>query len=101
MKREMKGVNTRQELAEVEAIMQYRLRQRLMEGGVTLQDPSSVYLCYDTHIGADTILEPHQVFGPGVRVGPGALKAFGHYEGAEIGEGAVWALMRVCALALC
>ena len=58
---EMKGVNTRQELAEVEALMQYRLRAGLMEGGITLQNPSGVYLCHDTQIGADTIIEPHQV----------------------------------------
>ena len=87
---EMKGVNNRQELAEVEALMQTRLRVQLMDEGVTLHDPASVYVCYDTRIGADTIVEPHQVFGPGVTVGTNVrLKAFGHYEGATIHEGAI------------
>ena len=87
---EVKGVNTRQELAEVEALMQARLRRQHMLAGVTLQDPSTVYFSYDTEIGQDTVLEPHQVFGPGVKIGSNVtIKASCHFEKAQVADHAV------------
>lgn len=86
---EVKGVNTQQELSQVEAMMQDRLRAAHMAGGVTMQDPGSVFLSHDTEIGPETILEAHQIIGPGVRIGRGTtVKGFCHLEGAEIGDGA-------------
>jgi len=86
---ELKGVNNRVELAQVEVVMQRRLREQHMLGGVTLIDPASVFLSYDTQIGADTVLEPNQVFGPGVSLGAGVtVKANCHFEGAQVGDGA-------------
>ncbi|MHA1523100.1 MAG: bifunctional UDP-N-acetylglucosamine diphosphorylase/glucosamine-1-phosphate N-acetyltransferase GlmU [Alphaproteobacteria bacterium] len=83
------GVDTRSGLAIAEAEMQNRLRARALAGGVTMADPLSVYLAADTELGADVVLEPHIVFGPGVRVGAGAcIRAFSHLEGATIGANA-------------
>ena len=83
---EILGINTRAQLADAEAVMQERLREAVMTEGVTLQDPASVYFAFDTMIGQDVEIEPHVVFGPGVRVGAGSvIRAFSHLEGVEIG----------------
>ena len=87
---EFLGVNSRAELAAVEAAMQDRLRRRAMAGGVTMVDPSSVWLSADTVLGRDVRIEPNAVFGPGVRIGDRVeIKAFCHIEGAEIGDDAI------------
>lgn len=83
------GVNTRAELAVAEAIMQSRLRERAMANGVSLIDPNSVWLSFDTQLARDVVVEPNVVFGANVRVGPRArIRAFSHLEGARIGAGA-------------
>lgn len=82
------GCDSKSDLAEAEGIFQARRRQALMEAGVTLVAPETVFLCHDTEIAADVIVEPHVVFGPGVKVAAGArLRAFSHLEGALVGEG--------------
>jgi bifunctional UDP-N-acetylglucosamine pyrophosphorylase/glucosamine-1-phosphate N-acetyltransferase len=83
---EMAGVNSRAELALVEAEWQRRRRLRAMADGVTLIAPGTVWFAHDTEIGRDTLVEPNVVFGPGVRIGEGArIRAFSHIEGATIG----------------
>ncbi|SFK71747.1 bifunctional UDP-N-acetylglucosamine diphosphorylase/glucosamine-1-phosphate N-acetyltransferase GlmU [Methylocapsa palsarum] len=84
---EVLGVNDRIQLAAAEAHLQDRLRAAAMKGGATLIDPASVTLSFDTELGQDVIVEPHVVFGPGVRVGNGVLiRSFSHIEGAVIGD---------------
>ena len=84
---EVIGVNSRTELAEVEAIFQDRMRVALMESGVSMQDPTTVYFAADTQIAPDCIIEPNVVFGPGVAIGTGSvIRAFSHIEGTVIGE---------------
>ncbi|MEF2553169.1 bifunctional UDP-N-acetylglucosamine diphosphorylase/glucosamine-1-phosphate N-acetyltransferase GlmU [Aurantimonas sp. A2-1-M11] len=86
---EVLGVNTREELAAVEALWQAARRRQVMLAGVTLQDPSSVFLSHDTVLEADVFVEPQVVFGPGVRVASGAtIHAFSHMEGCDVGPGA-------------
>ncbi|MCB1783763.1 MAG: bifunctional UDP-N-acetylglucosamine diphosphorylase/glucosamine-1-phosphate N-acetyltransferase GlmU [Alphaproteobacteria bacterium] len=85
---EVQGVNTRAQLGALEAAAQNRLRTHFMENGVVMQDSSSVYLHYDTKIGAGTIVEPHVVIGPSVEIGENVhIKAFCHFEGAKISNG--------------
>jgi bifunctional UDP-N-acetylglucosamine pyrophosphorylase/glucosamine-1-phosphate N-acetyltransferase len=85
---EVMGVNDRVQLAEAEALLQRRLRAAAMRAGVTLVEPSSVTLAYDTRLGRDVVIEPHVVFGPGVVVGDGTrIRSFCHLEGATIGQG--------------
>ncbi|MGC2413043.1 MAG: bifunctional UDP-N-acetylglucosamine diphosphorylase/glucosamine-1-phosphate N-acetyltransferase GlmU [Stellaceae bacterium] len=87
---ELLGVNTRAELAEAEARMQDRLRQRAMEAGATLIAPETVFLAADTTFGRDVVIEPNVVFGPGVRVADNVqIRSFSHLEGATVGEGAI------------
>jgi len=83
------GVNSRADLAAVEAVFQARKRQAVMDAGVTLQAPESVFFSHDTDIGEDCVIEPHVVFGTGVRVAAGVtVKAFSHLEGAHVATGA-------------
>jgi bifunctional UDP-N-acetylglucosamine pyrophosphorylase / glucosamine-1-phosphate N-acetyltransferase len=87
---EVLGVNTRAELAAAEAQMQARLRRRALEEGATLVAPETVFLSADTRIGRDVVVEPHVVFGPGVRIADNVrIRSFCHLEGADIGEGAI------------
>ncbi|MDR3514335.1 MAG: bifunctional UDP-N-acetylglucosamine diphosphorylase/glucosamine-1-phosphate N-acetyltransferase GlmU [Azospirillaceae bacterium] len=84
------GVNSRAELAAVEASLQRRLRASAMAGGATLIDPDTVYLSADTVLGRDIVVGPHVVFGPGVSVGDAVeIKPFCHFEGVQIESGAV------------
>lgn len=84
------GVNSRIDLAAAEAAFQDRARNDLLENGVTMAAPESVYLSYDTVIGRDATIEQNVVFGPGVTVESGALiRAFSHLEGCHVAKGAV------------
>ena len=84
------GVNSRVELAVAETAFQTRRRSELLDEGVTMTDPASVYFCHDTHIENDVLIEPNVVFGPGVSVQTGAvIRAFSHLEGAVVGSGSV------------
>ena len=83
------GVNSQSQLAEAEAVFQNRLRKKMMDDGVSLVDPSTVYFSYDTSIGKDVSIEPNVFFGPAVEISDGAnIKAFSHIEAAKIGSGA-------------
>jgi len=84
------GVNSRLDLAAAEAAFQDRARKELLENGVTLAAPDSIYLSYDTVIGRDATIEQNVVFGPGASVESGALiRAFSHLEGCHVAKGAV------------
>lgn len=83
------GVNDRADLAAAEAAFQARRRAGLLEAGVTMTAPETVFLAFDTEIGADTEIGPHVVFGPGVTVENGAaILPFCHLEGCHVAEGA-------------
>lgn len=87
---ELIGINNRADLAAAEEIAQNRYRAAAMAGGVTLQDPTSVFLCHDTTFGTDVEVGPFTVFGPGVTVGSHVtIKGFCHFENATIGDRAV------------
>jgi bifunctional UDP-N-acetylglucosamine pyrophosphorylase/glucosamine-1-phosphate N-acetyltransferase len=86
---DVRGINTKAQLAEAEAVLQKRLRDAAMEAGVTLVAPETVFLSADTKLGKDVTIEPNVVFGPGVTVEDGAtIRAFSHLEGAHVGKGA-------------
>ena len=63
---EVRGINTKAQLAEAEAVMQARLRKAALDAGVTLIAPETVYLAADTKFGNDVTIEPFVVIGPGV-----------------------------------
>ncbi|TNJ42702.1 bifunctional UDP-N-acetylglucosamine diphosphorylase/glucosamine-1-phosphate N-acetyltransferase GlmU [Phaeobacter sp. B1627] len=83
------GINSRADLAAADAVFQTRARAELLDIGVTLMAPETVYLAFDTYIGRDTVVEPNVVFGPGVTVESGVLiRAFSHLEGCHVSRGA-------------
>ena len=87
---EVMGVNSKSQLAEAEAELQTRLRREAMDAGVTLVAPETVFLCPDTRLSQDVVVEPNVVFGPGVTVEEGArIRAFSHLEEAHVGKDAV------------
>lgn len=84
------GVNSRADLAAADGIFQTRARAELLDNGITLMAPDTVYLAHDTVIGRDTMIEPNVVFGPGVTVESGAtIRAFSHLEGCHVSRGAI------------
>jgi bifunctional UDP-N-acetylglucosamine pyrophosphorylase/glucosamine-1-phosphate N-acetyltransferase len=86
---EVRGINTKAQLAETEQAMQTRLRQAALDAGVTLIAPETVYLAADTSFGSDVTIEPFVVIGPGVSIADGAvIHAFSHIVQASIGKNA-------------
>ncbi|MCC7348788.1 MAG: bifunctional UDP-N-acetylglucosamine diphosphorylase/glucosamine-1-phosphate N-acetyltransferase GlmU [Variibacter sp.] len=87
---DVRGINTKAQLAETEAALQQRLRQAALEAGVTLVAPETVFLAADTRFGRDVVVEPFVVFGPGVTVEDNAvIRSFSHLERAHVGKGAL------------
>jgi bifunctional UDP-N-acetylglucosamine pyrophosphorylase/glucosamine-1-phosphate N-acetyltransferase len=83
---EIAGVNDRQDLAFIEAVVQTRLRAQAMKHGVTMQAPETVFLSADVTFGRDVILEPHVVITGGATIGEGSvIRAFTHIDGAVLG----------------
>ncbi|MBV8791925.1 MAG: bifunctional UDP-N-acetylglucosamine diphosphorylase/glucosamine-1-phosphate N-acetyltransferase GlmU [Pseudolabrys sp.] len=86
---DVRGINTKAQLAEAEAVMQRRLRASALNAGVTLVAPETVFLSADTKFGRDVVVEPNVVIGPAVSIADGALiRSFSHLEGARVGKGA-------------
>jgi len=84
---EVRGINTKAQLAEAEQVMQQRLRKAALEAGVTLIAPDTVYLAADTKFGNDVTIEPFVVIGPGVSIADGAvIHSFCHITQASIGK---------------
>jgi bifunctional UDP-N-acetylglucosamine pyrophosphorylase/glucosamine-1-phosphate N-acetyltransferase len=86
---EVRGINTKAQLAEAEAVMQARLRKAALDAGVTIIAPETVYLAADTTFGSDVTIEPFVVIGPGVSIADGAvIHSFSHIVQAAIGKNA-------------
>jgi bifunctional UDP-N-acetylglucosamine pyrophosphorylase/glucosamine-1-phosphate N-acetyltransferase len=86
---DVRGINTKTQLAEAENVAQQRLRQSALDAGVTLVAPETVFLSADTKFGRDVVVEPYVVFGEKVTVEDGAvIHSFSHLAGAHVGKGA-------------
>ena len=73
------GVNSRVELAIVNAAMRWRLLERLMLAGVTVEDPDTTYVDYGVEVGRDTVIRANThllgrtTVGAAGEVGPGSF----------------------------
>lgn len=87
---EVEGVNTKAELALVEARYQDARRKQALASGCTLLAPHTVYFSFDTNIEPDVLVEPNVFFGANVTVESQAeIRAFSYIEGAVIKSGAI------------
>jgi bifunctional UDP-N-acetylglucosamine pyrophosphorylase / glucosamine-1-phosphate N-acetyltransferase len=68
---EIRGINSRADLAEVSAIVRKNRNDDLMAAGVTLEDPATTYVGADVEVGPDTILHPGVSLEGRTRVGAG------------------------------
>jgi bifunctional UDP-N-acetylglucosamine pyrophosphorylase/glucosamine-1-phosphate N-acetyltransferase len=83
------GINSQDQLAAAEALLQQRLRAQAMAAGVTLIGPETVFLAADTRLAAGAEVGPYVVFGPSVEVAEGAqILPFSHLAGVRIGADA-------------
>jgi bifunctional UDP-N-acetylglucosamine pyrophosphorylase/glucosamine-1-phosphate N-acetyltransferase len=83
------GINSRGELAAMEAEWQKRRRVQAMADGATLIAPETVWFAADTVLGRDVLIEPNVFFGPGVSVADNVkIRGHCHIEGASIANGA-------------
>jgi bifunctional UDP-N-acetylglucosamine pyrophosphorylase/glucosamine-1-phosphate N-acetyltransferase len=56
---EIRGVNSRRELAEVSRLVRNAKNEELMAAGVTIVDPVTTYVEPDVVVGPDTVLHPN------------------------------------------
>ncbi len=55
---EIRGINSRTELADVSRTVRQQKNEEVMAAGVTLIDPASTYIEDDVEIGPDTVIHP-------------------------------------------
>jgi len=73
------GVNSRVELALINAAMRRRLLERLMLAGVTVEDPETTYVDWGVEVGRDTVLRANThllgrtTVGAASEIGPGSF----------------------------
>ena len=66
---EIRGINSRTELAEVSRLVRQKKNEELMAAGVTLIDPATTYIDPDVEVGADTVIHPGVVLEGQTRIG--------------------------------
>ena len=66
---EIRGINSRTELAEVSRLVRQNKNEELMAAGVTLIDPATTYIEPDVQIGADTVIHPGVIIEGRTRIG--------------------------------
>jgi bifunctional UDP-N-acetylglucosamine pyrophosphorylase/glucosamine-1-phosphate N-acetyltransferase len=87
------GINDRSQLAAAEWTMRVRLNEAHMRNGVTMRDPSTVYVDWSVELGADVTIEPNVILKGATSVGDGSVIGAGsQLIDAVIGRGVrVWA----------
>jgi bifunctional UDP-N-acetylglucosamine pyrophosphorylase / glucosamine-1-phosphate N-acetyltransferase len=65
------GVNDRLQLAQAEAVLRARVRERHLRAGVTLVDPTTTYIDAAVEIEPDTVVHPHTFLRGRTRIGAG------------------------------
>jgi len=85
------GVNTLEQLAEVRAVLQFRVLEQHLANGVRIEDPHTTFIDHGVEIGADTTILPCTVIRAGVRIGAGCeVGPFAHLRvGTTLADAAV------------
>lgn len=66
---EIRGINSRTELAEVSRIVRQKKNEELMAAGVTLIDPATTYIEDGVEIGPDTVIHPGVILERQTKIG--------------------------------
>jgi bifunctional UDP-N-acetylglucosamine pyrophosphorylase / glucosamine-1-phosphate N-acetyltransferase len=66
---EIRGINSRTELAEVTSMVRQQKNEELMAAGVTLIDPATTYIDADVVVGPDTVIYPCVFLEGSTRIG--------------------------------
>ena len=87
---EIRGINSRTELAEVSRIVRQTKNEELMAAGVTIIDPATTYIDPDVQVGPDTVIHPGVAIEGQSRIGA-ACEIHSHVRivDSEIGDKAV------------
>jgi bifunctional UDP-N-acetylglucosamine pyrophosphorylase/glucosamine-1-phosphate N-acetyltransferase len=87
---EIRGINSRTELAEVSRIVRQTKNEELMAAGVTIVDPATTYIDPDVEIGPDTVIHPDVAIEGQSRIGA-ACEIHSHVRivGSEIADKSV------------
>jgi bifunctional UDP-N-acetylglucosamine pyrophosphorylase/glucosamine-1-phosphate N-acetyltransferase len=84
---ELAGVNTRTELARMEALVKSEQVARWLEAGVTFEDPATAYVGPEVTIGPDTVIGPNVILRGRTRIGAGCrLDGSAYLVDATLGD---------------
>jgi len=84
---QIRGINSRTELAEVAALVRQGKNEELMGAGVTIVDPATTYIDDDVEVGTDTVIHPGVVLEGRTRVGAACeIHAFVRIVDSTIGD---------------
>ena len=67
------GINDRSQLAQAEWALRVRLNERHMRAGVTMRDPSTVYLDWGVELAEDVTLDPGVLIKGATSIGSGSV----------------------------
>ncbi|MDD5622591.1 MAG: bifunctional UDP-N-acetylglucosamine diphosphorylase/glucosamine-1-phosphate N-acetyltransferase GlmU [Actinomycetota bacterium] len=85
---EIMGINNRFQLSIMENIMQKKISENLMKGGVTIRDPRSCYIESSVVIESDVIIEPSCIIRGKTRIGKNSIIGpFCQIKDSRIGRG--------------
>ena len=84
---EIRGINSRTELADAGRIVRQTKNEELMAAGVTLVDPATTYIDADVEIGADTVIHPGVILEGRTRIGAACeIQAHVRIADSELGD---------------
>jgi bifunctional UDP-N-acetylglucosamine pyrophosphorylase/glucosamine-1-phosphate N-acetyltransferase len=85
---ELRGVNSRVDLADVATVVRARKNRALMLAGVTLEDPDTTYVDVGVTVGPDTVLGPNVRLEGETAIGSGCrVEAGARLTSAVVGDG--------------
>ena len=84
---EIRGINSRSELAEVSRLVRQKKNEELMAAGVTFIDPATTYVDPDAEIAADTVIHPGVVIEGRTQIGSACeIQAYVRISDSQIGD---------------
>jgi bifunctional UDP-N-acetylglucosamine pyrophosphorylase/glucosamine-1-phosphate N-acetyltransferase len=83
---EVRGINNKAELSQMESILKDRKIKELLSSGVNIVDANNVYISYDAKIGGDTVVYPGAFIDTGVSIGKNCIiKGASYISNSKIG----------------